>query len=1025
MNQLISQTRPLKIVRRSHRGQTLIVAIAVLFVLLFIGGIFVAQIARNLVAAGRSKDSQIARSFAEMGLVYCETQLMTTKAGADWRPTPTAPTVIPGYSPVGASDPDYYWLHDLHFTRLYVKGGRSLIRVTYDPHADDPKSQAIKVESVGRTGDLGSGTDPTIFVQNGPSPRLRSELVMYKPLGTEFARWITNKDHRNMTNFMGVSVGEHDLSMPLGDPDIALNTDASGFPTGISNNHILFGYPMRVGSDLEIGGDVLLYESPRGAGFNGMSEGLHVDGTIKLAGTRGTTQAPVNQVAVNQPIDIALGNNGIVLPSDSPNFDTLSGIIRDSSTGPDLYGRTRSISFLDPPNIDTEADGTGVSRYRAMTRDDGKWLSSTYNNGQGGWGTGGIYVGNFDDLQPETSTTGLNGGYSLRADWLNPKAGFAQGYWKGPFYVPPGALVELLGDRIRITRDDDKVFTYPDGSPTTQQGGKVIEIPLSDWERTHYQLPNGNIFPVNALDHDGDLAQNDPNAPAGYVNPFSDPNSYGVNLVLMLEGNVRVKGTFGTYTDPAVAAEDATHHKLGRVHLTIVTGGTAYIEGSLVKGDGTFSTGGSIVKERASSCAILAKDYVCVNTTMFMSPQNQSNSWSRMTPDLDAFNTQIGLTRQNYDTSFSFGVDPTTDYQTSGSGSPLYLMLRHAAMEPGPAYMNLMINPGLPPNDPAGPLDTLYQFSTGVDYPVGITGGNIPNPVGIAPFFEQKAFPLDIGNGQYIINPNPGVDNLLRFMIDQSGASTRLGTGGSTDYLLGAAMVVPMDVRIEAMLYAQERSFFVIPGYPLNPDPNDTRLAYTAKGIRSSYNDKTDTPADRQMKDLYPFYNEPADVRITLYGSIVENYSASASDQALWMARWGYFPAVYGSSAQPVPDSHMMGHDPAGYVAGEDLTKDFRTPLEKSPVNGDYPIARGLRYVYDPVLAMPYLNPSDAGLMDINGANTLYRSRRALRSVVQPAVMSNGVEILPSVRQVLPPIPRLPVCPGRLYFGESDRVIGS
>ena len=211
----------------------------------------------------------------------------------------------------------------------------------------------------------------------------------------------------------------------------------------------------------------------------------------------------------------------------------------------------------------------------------------------------------------------------------------------------------------------------------------------------------------------------------------------------------------------------------------------------------------------------------------------------------------------------------------------------------------------------------------------------------------------------------------------------------------------------------------------MNPDPNDTRLAFTARGnVRTSYS-STDSVLDREMKDLYPFYNEPADVRITIYGSIMENYSASASDQALWMARWGYIPAVYGSSAQIVPDSHLMGHDPAGYVPGEDLTKDFRTPLEKNPVNGDYPIARGLRYVYDPMLAMPYLNPTDAGLMDINGANSTLRSRRALRAVVQPAVVNNGLEILPSVRQVLPPIPRLPVCPGRLYFGDSDRVIGS
>ena len=42
--------------RRTQRGQTLVVALAVLFLLLFIGGLFVTTIGRNLVTAGRSRD---------------------------------------------------------------------------------------------------------------------------------------------------------------------------------------------------------------------------------------------------------------------------------------------------------------------------------------------------------------------------------------------------------------------------------------------------------------------------------------------------------------------------------------------------------------------------------------------------------------------------------------------------------------------------------------------------------------------------------------------------------------------------------------------------------------------------------------------------------------------------------------------------------------------------------------------------------------------------------------------------------
>src|SRR5579864_5616819 len=105
---------------RSQRGQTLIVALAVLFILLFIGGFFVTRIARNLVTAGRSRDTQDSQALAQAGLDYCNNQLNNTPDGADWRPTPSAP--------VNNADPDYYWL-ERGFTRLPLKGGRALVRV--------------------------------------------------------------------------------------------------------------------------------------------------------------------------------------------------------------------------------------------------------------------------------------------------------------------------------------------------------------------------------------------------------------------------------------------------------------------------------------------------------------------------------------------------------------------------------------------------------------------------------------------------------------------------------------------------------------------------------------------------------------------------------------------------------------------------------------------------------------------------------------------------------------------------------
>src|SRR5258708_2687405 len=111
--------------RRSRRGQSLIVAVIVLFVLLFIGGIFVGLVARNLSNSGRARDTIRALALAEAGIGYCDLFLMSSPEGADWRP---APTPI-----VNIQDPDRLWLQGGDWTRVPLTDGRALVRVTYQP----------------------------------------------------------------------------------------------------------------------------------------------------------------------------------------------------------------------------------------------------------------------------------------------------------------------------------------------------------------------------------------------------------------------------------------------------------------------------------------------------------------------------------------------------------------------------------------------------------------------------------------------------------------------------------------------------------------------------------------------------------------------------------------------------------------------------------------------------------------------------------------------------------------------------
>ena len=302
--------------------------------------------------------------------------------------------------------------------------------------------------------------------------------------------------------------------MVFGDPTIAEN----GNVQGTNNGAVLFGAPMRFNTNVNILGDTFIYESPRAGGSSAnTSEGFLTSGSVRLTPNRdvdgnGTIDENDRTAGVNLPVGTPVANglaNGL-RPSTDTNFSTQGGYVRDASNGTDPNGYPRSIPRLEPPTIDTYVNGSGVSRYRALTRDSGKWFSSgtnRFNTGQFGWGKG-IYVNNAKDLQTESARQ--TGSLSLPREWTNP-ATSANATWQGPHYIPPGAYVELLGDRIRIYRDDTSLIQKPTGETITLSGGKYIEIPLSDLERQNYVFPDGTpgTLPdgtpaLPPLDHDGD-----------------------------------------------------------------------------------------------------------------------------------------------------------------------------------------------------------------------------------------------------------------------------------------------------------------------------------------------------------------------------------------------------------------------------------------------------------------------------------------------------------------------------------------
>ncbi|MBC8140426.1 MAG: hypothetical protein H7Y38_03180, partial [Armatimonadetes bacterium] len=229
-------------VLRRNAGQSLVVTIIVLFVLLFLGGVFIALIANNLKNTRRGVRVSAANRFSEAGIKYLDEQLMTSIEGADWRPTPDCPAGVAPCVNIPENDPDYFWLKPLELnvttgefegghTRINFGGpnsaqgslgGRALVRVTYRPYrtnaageyindnnvafttadAPDRTRRFIKLESVGRVG-IVNPLDPTTY-KNSEGKGLRRELVAYKSLGlTESLRFITDKDKRRPVATLG------------------------------------------------------------------------------------------------------------------------------------------------------------------------------------------------------------------------------------------------------------------------------------------------------------------------------------------------------------------------------------------------------------------------------------------------------------------------------------------------------------------------------------------------------------------------------------------------------------------------------------------------------------------------------------------------------------------------------------------------------------------------------------------------------------------------------------------------------
>ncbi len=975
----------------ASRGQSLVIAIVVMFILLFIGGIFVGLVARNLINTSRSRDTVSAAQFAQAGIRLADHNLQYSPEGADWRPAPTPV--------INVNDPDRRWLES-GYTRVDLGKGRALIRVSMQPDPRNPLGKYLRIDAVGRVGFL-DPNDPTTFL-NTPAPRLRREYVAYKAIGiTDYLRYVTNITNETKAE---AAIGVPPIGVPL-------YMQIGGLPIRTKVPVTLASYqtpggPMRVNCGLRLLDNLTMVVDSRN------NEAVLVSGKITVDdGTDPLTRPKFKNAAdAGAPL---LGYD--VVDSSDPAYSTFAGLLRDDGSNPDATGFARSISRQDPPNIGAVDQATQVARYLALTRDSGLWFTrpdtSSFNTGRYALGAG-LYIDNFGSVERQSEA--VSGGQSMRSVWLKPGS---TSDWSGPFYIPPGVFVEF---GYPVVQDRDAAGDLIPGQYVRRPGVHMVRDVT---ESTPFRDPRGNIegrtrdytFLIYKPANRRPVLKLETESMRAYLRDVETMTEAEIDAALpeyngtiYAEGNIRVRGLLPGVANIPIRRESGDgdgltdaeiRERVNPPSVSLVSGNNIYIEGSLLR------------ENQEAMIGLLATNFVTVNTTMFMSP-NKGMSYQPSNQDERApYHTQIdtaeAASAPPFSLNFIFGDDPQLYTDLSGNPVPLRLLMRHG-VAPGNTFLNLAINEAFPP---APPDNAYYRFNS-AGYPAHVYP--MQNDVGTFDLFEQRAFTLYPKPGTYVFFNQPGVLNTLRPSVD----TTYIEGSGAQDYLLSRAAVVPMDIRIEAMMYAQNGSFFVIPGYAINTNPADTREAAVrraqAAGLPSGQMLRPGEPLptvpptpDADRFALYPFYNEPYDCRITVVGAIAENRTASIADQAAWMQLWGYVPETMGSTgASPnaptairIPKEHVW----VGEVGS--TTTDLRTDPEKnfySPGNG---ITRGLRILYDPALSAPYPghDPTVGSL------------------VIAPGNWShvvNGAFRQDDYGRTLPALPRLPVCPGFVFQGE-------
>jgi len=953
----VSEKKSLPVAGR-RRGQTLVVALAILFLMVLLGALFVTMVVRNLQRVTRQGEGEETLTLALAGLQYAAQQFRSSESGADWRPrgvdrlwqtrTPPPPSATdPDPAATRLRDPDYVWLSDNGtfenpFIRVQTGRGRFLLRVTYLPRFRfasrnsetagipdeyDPNSGTIQIESIGRSGEV-DVNDPTTLRRPGLAdykaiPGQFHKVEAYVPVGlVDQLWWITNVTNERGPAAMGVP--------PFKDGNGREVEYASLFEGSIRSNvsvqwhgrNVVRVYPARA-EGMSVKGSIL-FSSRANDPTTANEPQLRIDVMDDDGGNAQTGTDDPNATAAAPPTvrpdnqndnprdDVRIAVRGMD-GDPSPTYPQLDPIPVRTSGSPaplpadriliadDKHLRTdqdltaHSVRTREAPALNQVDPVTGINRWLRLTRDSGATVSVTSADGSEtrvvntGWygltdatlpahvRAQGLYIDNHAEIQYPTDPS------RVKRDWLRSGTDDPRNTgWIADYYIPS-------------VREGSSTHPITDLFLTRDGGGRpVIEVTQSyqDVRQMNLRPDTGRgrlFYQLTGLNPAGNAGRF---TPVGTSRQFD----YPANGVVFAEGSIRIRGTIGT---EALAKQ-----------LTVVSGGTIYIEGNLLKG------------HRASFLGLLAHDYVTLNPTAF----------TRIRPGEEVVLEPDAFGPSGQPTSYHFTIQQGSDFDFSINPAEalneVMLHVKHSAVHEDPnsrTWLSLYRPNGggkydfgaNTPADPAGVTPPVPPYS-GINQlfymfrdlsagelrdipfqdPVNWAESRFQTPGGSPANFERKSFRID----------SPlvaGQDNNFRMVVGEVPLITDAGedpAASGQPYWLSRLALLPTDrplpIRIEAVIYAYRGSWFVIPPPFFNDNPEDTRAKAVAD---TTANGTPHRPLGTfpRYTDQHPFYNEALNIEIDLKGAISENMPAAPHEKARWMNqlyvddRGPYDPAAF------------------------------------------------------------------------------------------------------------------------------------